>query len=78
MTDKLFARRITADDMNRIAQEDRNAGRLMAFFLATDDRLDGPSRALMLRAALGFTEDEFERCLAVLEHNGFGRVSWRN
>lgn len=68
----------TAKDMEALALTDKNAARLVAFFMATDEYMDNDSRVIMLRAALGFTEDEFERCLDVLQREGFGEIRWLN
>lgn len=71
---------VTVDDMNALAIRDKNAARLMAFFIASDRgiEIDGESRLILLKAALLFSDAEFERCLEVLEKEGFGKVVWMN
>lgn len=69
---------MTIKDMEDLAITDKNAARLMAFFMASDESMPPESRSILLKAALGLSDTEFERCIGVLDHKGFGKVVWKN
>lgn len=64
--------------LQHLAQVDKNAARLAAYFESMNEESEQEARLMLLCLALQITREELTRCAEVLEQHGVMTSVWRH